>query len=225
MDSSVFSNSQLAAGLNPAAISASTNEVSTDIVSVVETPILGRQNGKRMTTTCKSVNDGQVVSVLVEEYHGERLMFRNFEQHKPIRSITRETYEPDGTLISSETERQDLNGVKTKVVIRGTGKSSTTRIMAGEVEARATERSILIETPKASYSYQPFDGKWSSFYKEINMKLELKANFLKSPNATLNGPDGIKLIFRNGRLADMTVMHEFCESPNLDGGKIPSIIE
>ncbi len=178
------------------------------IATVQETPIVGRHNAKRVTTTTRD-GSGAVSTILVEEFHGERLMSRQLEQNIPTRSVTRELYEADGALISSETERRDLNGRNTKIVVRGSGKSSTTRILCGDVEARATERSVLIETPKASYSFYPFDGKWSSFYKEINMKLELKANFLKSPDSILNGPDGIKIVFKGGRMVDLLVASEF----------------
>ena len=178
------------------------------IATVQETPIIGRNNAKRVTTTTRD-ESGVVTTILVEEFHGERLMSRQLEQNSPMRSVTRELYEADGSLISSETERRELNGRSTKIVVRGSGKSSTTRILCGDVEARATERSVLIETPKASYSFYPFDGKWSSFYKEINMKLELKANFLKSPDSVLNGPDGIKIVFRGGRMVDLLVATEF----------------
>ena len=196
---------------------------STDLVSVVETPIIGRAKARRVTTTCKTV-EGQIISILIEEYFDTTLLSRQLEQHKPMRSTTKESFESDGSLISSETERKEETGLTTKIVVRGTGKSSTTRILSGEVELRATERSILIETPKASYNFQPFEGKWSSFYKELNMKLELKANFLKSPNSTLNGPDGIKLVFRNGRLVDMQLSKNFVPSTDTNRN-VPGILD
>lgn len=192
-------------------------ELKSEFATTQETPILGRSNAKRVTTTTKD-SSGAVTVILVEEFHGERLMSRMLEQNIPNRTVTRELYESDGSLISSETERRDPNGRNTKIVVRGSGKSSTTRILSGDVEARATERSVLIETPKASYSFYPFDGKWSSFYKEINMKLELKANFLKSPDSVLNGPDGLKIVFKGGRMVDLIVSAEFDASTS----EIPS---
>lgn len=212
MDSTSVTNSQLIP----------LGSTANNLVSVVETPILGKPKARRITTSCKSA-EGKIVSILVEEYNDNTLLCRQFDQHMPVRSTTREVFELDGTLISSETERREQSGQLTKIVVRGSGKSSTTRIMVGEVEARATERSVLIETPKASYTFQPFEGKWTSFYKEVNMKMELKANFLKSPNSTLNGPDGIQLVFRNGRLADMIVTHE--QGNNSNQNSVPSIID
>jgi hypothetical protein len=146
--------------------------------------------------------------VLIEELDNGKLMSRHFDQYAPIRSTTKEIYAIDGTLISSETERRDGEGRLTKIVVRGSGKSSTTRIICGEVEARATERSIIIESPRASYSFQPFDGIWNAYYKDMNMKLDLKANFLKSPDSYLDGPDGLKLVFKNGRLVDLILRRE-----------------
>lgn len=174
-----------------------------DLVTVVESPVVGSRKAQRITTTCKSRADGRIVSILVEEFQNDRLMMRQIDQYHPLRSSTREVFETDGSLITAETERTGADGMLTKVVVRGSGKSSTTRIVCGEVEARATERSILIETPQASYTYLVFEGKWSAFYKDMSMKTEVKSNFLRSPDAQLLGPDGITLIFKNGRLADM----------------------
>jgi hypothetical protein len=192
-------------------------------VTVVETPVIGKHKTSRVTTTSKSIQDGQTVSVLIEEFHDGKLLSKHFEQFRPNKICTREIFEADGSLISSETERSDDSGRMTRVVVRGSGKSSTTRIMCGEIEARATERSILIETPRASYSYHPFEGKWSSYYKDIGLKLELKSNYLKNPNATLDGPDGIKLVFRSGRLIDMHLSKDL--SADSSKNTIPSIIE
>ena len=176
-------------------------------VSIVEAPLLGKPKCKRVTTTGKA-DDGSSISVLIEELENGKLLSRHYEQYVPVRSTTKELFASDGTLISSETERRDGEGRLTKIVLRGSGKSSTTRIICGEVEARATERSIIIESPRASYSFQPFDGRWHAYYKDMNMKLDLKANFLKSPDSYLDGPDGLKLVFKNGRLVDLLLSRE-----------------
>lgn len=173
------------------------------LVTVVESPVIGKQKAQRITTTCKSEETGQIISVLVEEFHNGKIYCRQFDEFEPLRKTIKECFDPDESLISSETERHETSGKLTKIIVRGSGKSSTTRIICAEVEARATERSIIIETPRASYSFQPFDGKWSSFYKDMNLQLELKSNYLKNPDSFLDGPDGIKLIFQAGRLVDL----------------------
>lgn len=177
-----------------------------ETVSSVETPALGKARAKRLVTTRKKGE--QVVSVLIEEYEGDILVYRQIDQYLPVKQISRESFERDGSLISSETERSEKNQMLTRIVIRGNGKSATARIICGESEARATERLVMIETPKASYTFQPFDGRWTSYYKELNMRLELKANFLKNPDSTILGPDGIKLEFRKGRLVDVLFSEE-----------------
>ncbi len=166
---------------------------------------MGKARARRVTTTARSADKSRVVSVLIEEFSDGKLMERAFEQFYPLHSINREIFEKDGTPVSSETERTDANGAVTRVICRGAGKSSTVRILFGEIEARATERIVLIETPRASYAYQPFDGKWTAFYKDMQLKLELKSNYLKNPNSSLLGPDGITLVFRNSRLIDMSI--------------------
>lgn len=173
------------------------------IVSIVETPIVGKPKKKRVVTTTKSSDGTQVMTVMVDEFDNEILLDRHLEVYSPLRQTTREHYENDGSLICSDSERIEKNGSITKIMIKGSGKSSTARITNGESEARATERLIMIETPKASYSFHPFEGKWTSFYKEIDMRLDLKASFLKGPDSVLSGPDGIKLIFQKGRLVDV----------------------
>jgi len=174
-------------------------------VTIVEAPVVGKPRARRVTTTARRMDNRQVLSVLIEEFNDGTLRERVFEQFSPLHSVCREVFEKDGTLISSETERKDASGLLTKVVSRGAGKSSTTRILCGEFEARATERIVLVETPRASYSYHPFDGRWTAFYKDMGLKFELKSNFLKNPNSSLLGPDGITLVFRNSRLVDMSV--------------------
>ncbi len=191
--------------------------------TTVETPVLGKSKAKRLTTTCKS-SDGRTISTLVEEFHDNMLMSRQFEQVVGERLSRKEIFEKDGSLIVSETERINSEGQRTKITVRGCGKSASTRIVCGEVEARASERQVMIETPKASYSYFPFEGKWTSYYKEINMKLELTANFLKGLEETLQGPDGLRLVFRNGRLADLYVSAEPGENSNTSTS-IPGIVE
>lgn len=180
-------------------------------VSTVETPILGKPKCKRLTSTEKD-EDGCTISVLIEEYDNGKLTGRHYDQYSPFRSVCTEQYDRDGTLISSETERKDAEGRVTKIVVRGSGKSSTTRIICGEVEARATERSVIIESPRVSYSFLPFEGKWRAFYKDMSLKLELKASFLKSPDSHLDGPDGLKLIFKNSRLVDLILSREIINS-------------
>lgn len=192
------------------------------VVSITETPIVGRARSKRMVTTTKSSTSAELISILIEEFDRDRLFFRQLDIFLPLKQTTRECYESDGSLISSETERLDKNGVLTKIILRGSGKSSTVRIISGDSEARATERTVMIETPKASYSFLPYEGKWSSYYKEINMKLELKANFLKNPDATLQGPDGIQLVFRKSRLVDLRFTSE-APAPGMK--TLPGIVE
>lgn len=172
-------------------------------VSCIETPVVGKPRHKRVATTTKSADGTQVISIVIEEYDREKLIERHIELYAPTRQTTREKFDSDSNLIVSDTERYESNGLTTKILIKGSGKSSTTRITYGECEARATERLIMIETPKASYSFQPFEGKWSSFYKDIDMRLDLKANFLKGPDSILAGPDGISLIFQKARLVDV----------------------
>lgn len=192
------------------------------IVSTTETPIVGRARSKRMATTTKSSTSAEVISILIEEFDRDKLFFRQLDIFLPLKQTTRECYEPDGSLISSETERQEKSGILTRIILRGNGKSSTVRIISGDSEARATERTVMIETPKASYSFLPYEGKWSSFYKDINMKLELKANFLKNPDATLQGPDGIQLVFRKARLVDVRFTSQ---APPIGMKALPGIVE
>ena len=179
-----------------------------EVVSTSETPIVGKPRANRLVTNVKSAETGELISVLIEERFDEKILSRQLDVYLPRRQTTRECFEPDGTLINSETERREDNGVISRIVIRGIGKSATARIVCGESEARATERSVIIETPRASYSFQPFEGKWSSYYKDVGMKLDLKANFLKNPDQTILGPDGIKLIFKKSRLVDVHFTEE-----------------
>jgi hypothetical protein len=203
--------------------SLSGNSIQGDLISVTQSPVIGKNKTQRVTTTSKSSATGQTVSVLVEELKDGVLLCRQFNQYAPTRISVREIYENDGSFVCSETEKHDADNRITKIVIRGSGKSSTARIMCGDVELRATERSILIESPRASYSYLPFEGKWSSFYKEIGMKLEMKASYLKNPDAIVEGPDGIKLVFRNGRIADMLLANEF-QIHECSGNSVPGIL-
>lgn len=172
-------------------------------LSVVESPVIGKSNLKRVTSTCKSKMTGKTLSVLVEDYQDQKLSSRFYEQYLPLKITVNELYEKNGDLISSETQRVNADSSLTKIIVRGSGKSSTTRIVCGEVEIRANERLVMIETSIANYNFHIFEGKWSSYYKELDLRLELKANFLKSPDETLKGPDGINLIFRKGRLVDL----------------------
>lgn len=173
--------------------------------SVLEAPVIGNSKLKRITSTCKMKSDGSLVSVLVEEYHGSMLQTRYFQQYKPVALVCKELYERDGSLLSSETERQEDDSSLTRIILRGSGKSSTTRIIRSEIEVRANERLVMIETPLANYNFHIYEGKWSSYYKAIDLRLELKANFLRSPDDVLKGPDGIDLVFRKGRLVDLRV--------------------
>lgn len=193
-----------------------------NLFSVVETPVIGKQGRQRVTTTCKSETDGQIISVLVEEFQNNKLITRQIQQFSSPVFCTKESFQTDGSLISSDTERTETDGRITKIFIRGSGKSSTTRIMSGEVEVRASERLVLIETTSASYSYFPFDGKWSSYYKDFSMKLELKSNFLKHPDSVLEGPDGLRLIFKSGRLVDLVLTRSIIPSTI---NSVPGIIE
>lgn len=196
-------------------------QVEQSSISTIEAPVLGKPKSRRITTTCKA-EDGSVISVFVEELNNGKVESRHHDQYLPTRISTNELYDSDGALISSETERKDADGRLTKIVIRGSGKSSTTRITCGEIELRATERSIIIESPRASYNLQPFEGKWSAYYKDMNMKLELKANFLKSPDSVLHGPDGLHLVFKNGRLVDLILSRETinCSLSRTDTGSM-----
>lgn len=187
--------------------------------TVVST-VPGKTARRRVSTVCKSTKDGQLVSLLVEEYEADRLLSRKYEQHQPYKNSCLELFEPDGSLISSTTERVESDGRITQIHVRGTGKSSTTRIISGEIEARATERSLIIETPEASHSYQLYDGKWTSFYKSFDLKLELKADFLKGPDSVLRGPDGINLVFRDGRLIDLIITRDIVSGRSEPGSGI-----
>jgi hypothetical protein len=134
---------------------------------------------------------------------------------KQLRSF--ETFDEDGCLIVFERELIDEQGQITRIIIRGSGKSSTTRIMCGEIEARATERLVLVETPQASYSYQPFEGRWCSYYKDSRGKQESRSRHLKNSDALLDGPDGIRLVFSSGHLVDLIFTDERCKrKPSTD---------
>ena len=194
-----------------------------NLVSCIETPVIGKPRFKRLSTTVKSADGKRIVSIVIEEFDKEKLVERHLELYEPKRQTTRECFEPDGTLIISDTVRVEENGLITKIVIKGSGKSATARVTYAECEARATERMVMIETPRASYSFQPFEGKWSSFYKDIDMRLDLKANFLKGPDSVLLGPDGIRLVFQKGRLVDVVFADDYTNY--LDEVEADSILE
>lgn len=183
--------------------SAPQNLESTNTVSRTETPVLGKPRVKRVSTTYKSADGTHITCLVIEEFDKDLLTDRLVEIFSPVRETTRQRYDHEGMLISADTERVEKSGQSTRILTRGCGKSATVRITYGECEARATDRLILIETPRASYTYQPFEGKWTSFYKDIDMLLELTASFLKGPDATIAGPDGLSLVFQKGRLADL----------------------
>lgn len=192
-----------------------------DIVTTkVETPVSGQAGRRIVSTLCRSARDGQTRSTLVEEYKSDKLLSRTFNQFEPYRSSCRELFDLDGSLISSETERDEQDGRVTKITVRGSGKSSTTRITSGEIEVRATERSVIVETPLAGHSYYPFDGTWISFYKDIDLKLELKSNFLKGPDSVLRGPDGINLVFCGGKLVDLIICNNLVLATHEPGSGI-----
>ena len=182
-------------------------------VSRIETPVLGRPRSKRVSTTHKTADGAQVICIIIEEFDRDQLTERIVETFLPSRVTTRERDGHEGALISADTERTEKNGLTNKIVKRGCGKSATVRITYGECEARGSERLILIETAKASYTFQPFEGRWTSFYKDIDMSLELKANFLKGPDARIAGPDGLTLVFQKGRLADLLFFTDEPQSP------------
>ncbi|MBX9689645.1 MAG: hypothetical protein K2X27_23240 [Candidatus Obscuribacterales bacterium] len=187
------------------------------IVSVVQSMVPGKEKLQRVTSTCQSGRDMKVLSILVEEFQSDRLLSRRLEVYSPQKLSSMEIYDKDGLLISSETERHEKDGKISKIVLRGTGKSQSTRISIADLEARASERAVLIETARASYSYYPYEGKWTSFYKHFSLKLELKSNYLKNPDSVIDGPDGIRLIFKSGKLIDLQLTTNY-------NGEVPSFI-
>jgi hypothetical protein len=198
------------------------NLENSNTVSRIETPVIGKPRSKRVSTTYKSADGTQIICIIIEEFERDLLTECIVESFCPQRKTTRERYDNDGDLIIADTERIEKNGLTTRILTRGCGKSATVRITYGECEARASERLILIETPRASYSFQPFEGKWTSYYKDIDMLLELKASFLKGPDATIAGPDGLTLVFQSGRLADLVFFQD--ESQAAKNDNCPGVI-
>lgn len=95
-------------------------------------------------------------------------------------------------------------------------RSARTTITFADVEIRAAQHIVMVETANATHKFIPHSGKWYSFWKRGEQKTVIQTPPLALGICEITTPEGFSLVFRNMILSDVKNYEYLLPPPKLE---------